>query len=66
MILHFDGEFCINSLQWGDVFPLQVSIPHTESCAVTTYKEDSYDIFMEAKPYLCMGSSSLVLSELRG
>jgi len=43
-----------------------VSIPHTESCAVTTYKEDSYDIFMEAKPYLCMGSSSLVLSELRG
>jgi hypothetical protein len=34
MILHFDGEFCINSLQWGDVFSVQVCIPHTESCAV--------------------------------
>lgn len=24
-----------------------VSIPHTESCAVTTYKEDCYDVSME-------------------
>jgi hypothetical protein len=64
MILHFDSKFCINSLQWRDVFSLQVCIPHVLKAVLS--KEDCCDISMEAEPYLCMDPSSLVLTELRG
>ncbi len=42
MILHFDGEFCINSLQWGDVFyPAGLYSTYWKLCCprktVTTY-----------------------------